>query len=297
MAGHCKSVQTSYLEVAYEEQGDPHAQPIILVHGFPDDIRTWDDVVEGLVNEGYRTFVSYLRGFGMTRFLNKNMQRSGQITALSHDIIEFADAVNIDRFILVGHDWGARAGYVVAALIPERVSALVTISVGYGTENPQQHISFAQAQVYWYQWYVHLERGRATLEQDRNRFCQYLWKMWSPKWRFDDREFETKAQSLYNPDFVEVVIHSYRHRWGNAPGDPRYNDIERRLANMSFITVPTTMLHGADDEATLPESSAGKKRYFTRAYTRRVLPRVGHFVQREKPDAVINAILERARKE
>lgn len=297
MAEHCKSVQTSYLEVAYEERGDPNAPPIILVHGFPDDIRTWDDVVDGLVNTGYRTFVPYLRGFGMTRFLDKNVQRSGQITALAHDIIEFADAVNIDRFTLVGHDWGARAGYAVAVLIPERVSALVTISVGYGTNNPQHQISFAQSQAYWYQWYFHLERGRATLEQDRSRFCRYLWRMWSPKWHFDDKVFETTAQSFYNPDFVEVVIHSYRHRWGNAPGDPQYDDIERRLANVSFIAVPTTVLHGADDGANLAESSAGKKRHFTYAYTRHVLPGVGHFVQRERPDAVINAILERAREQ
>lgn len=296
MIKHYKSVQTSYLEIAYEERGDPHAPPIILVHGFPDDVRTWDGVVDALVNAGYRTLAPYLRGFGMTRFLDKNMQRSGQLAALGHDIIEFVDSMNIDRFILVGHDWGARAGYVIASLIPERVSALVVLSVGYGTNNPQQHISFAQAQAYWYQWYFHIERGRATLEQDRRGFCRYLWKIWSPTWRFDDKAFETTAQSFDNPDFVEIVIHSYRHRWGNAPGDPHYNDIEKHLANVSSIAVPTTMLHGADDGATLPESSAGKERHFTHTYTRHILPGVGHFVQREKPDAAINAILERARK-
>ena len=291
-----KYAQTSRLKIAYEEQGNEKALPVILVHGFPDDVRTWDGVVGPLVEAGYRTVVPYLRGFGPTQFLYKETPRSGQLTALAQDILDFANALEVEKYILVGHDWGARAAYIVAAIQPGRVSALVAISVGYGTNHPNQAIPFAQARAYWYQWYFALERGRVALESDRRGFCRKLWQTWSPGWHFDDKTFEETGKSFDNPDFVNIVIHSYRHRWGNAPGDPYYNDIEFAVADMPPIRVPTIMIHGADDGATLPETSADKERQFTNTYTRRVLPNVGHFVQRERPDFVIKAILELARR-
>jgi len=287
-----KYVQTPRLEIAYEERGDRRALPVVLLHGFPDDVRTWDGVLGALVDSGCRTLTPYLRGFGPTRFLDKETPRSGQLTAIGQDAIDFADALGIDEFVLVGHDWGARAGYVVAAIQPKRVRVLVAISVGYGTNSPNQIISFAQARAYWYQWYFGLERGRVVLEADRRGFCRYLWKTWSPGWCFDDATFERTARSFDNPDFIDIAIHSYRHRWGNAPGDPYYDGIEAIVAGTPIITVPTVVIHGEDDGATLPETSADKERFFTNTYKRYVLPNVGHFVQRERPDSVIKAILE-----
>jgi len=290
-----KHVRTSCLEVAYEDRGSPQAEPVILVHGFPDDVRTWDAVVAPLVDAGYRTLTPFLRGFGPTRFLEKTAFRSGQLAALGQDLIEFADALGIERFMLVGHDWGARAAYIAAALWPERVRGLVTLSVGYGTSTPKDMISYDQARAYWYQWYFGLERGRVALEQDRRGLCRWLWNTWSPDWHFDDATFETTARSFDNPDFVEVSIHSYRHRWGHAPGDHRYDEIEARMSGLPRIGVGTTVVHGANDGATFPETSAGKERHFTGPYDRQVIDGVGHFVQRERPGAVVEAVLARMR--
>ncbi len=290
-----KRVRTSCLEVAYEDRGSPQADPVILVHGFPDDICTWDGVVAPLVDAGYRTLTPYLRGFGPTRFLEKTAFRSGQLAALGQDLIEFADALGIERFMLVGHDWGARAAYIAAALWPERVRGLVTLSVGYGTSTPKDMISYDQARAYWYQWYFGLERGRVALEQDPRGLCRWLWEAWSPDWHLDDTTFETTARSFDNPHFVEVSIHSCRHRWGNAPGDRRYDEIEARIATLPRIPVSTTVVHGANDGATFPETSAAKERHFTGPYEREVIGGVGHFVQRERPDVVSAAVLAHLR--
>ncbi len=296
MAQSARSVRTPHLEIAYEERGEAGTLPVVLLHGFPDDARTWDAVAGALAGEGYRTLAPYLRGFGATRFLDERAPRSGQLAALGQDVVEFVDALGLDRFTLVGHDWGARAAYIAAALLPGRVRGLVALAVGYGTNDPRQELSFEQARAYWYQWYFGLDRGREVLEEDRRGFCRYLWETWSPGWEFDEGEYEMTAASFDNPDFVEVAIHSYRHRWGAAPGDPRYDDLEARLAGPPDISVPTTVLMGADDGATLPETSAGKEKRFTAAYDRRVLPGVGHFVQRERPEAVVEAVLERAKR-
>lgn len=289
---YSKRVRTSFLDLAYEEGGSSTGLPVIMVHGFPDDVRTWDAVAPRLADAGCRILMPYLRGFGATRFLEQNARRSGQFTALACDIVDFADALGIERFLLVGHDFGARAAYIVAELWPERVQALVALSVGYGTSGPQGQISPSQSRAYWYQWYFAMDRGWHALEADRRGFCRYLWKTWSPAWRFDDRTYEETALSFENPDFVEVVIHSYRHRWSIASGDPRYEDIEKRLAGSHRrIYVPTVVLHGAEDAATLAGDSESKEGFFAAAYSRHVLPAVGHFVQRERPHAVAEAIL------
>jgi len=182
----------------------------------------------------------------------------------------------------------------VATLQPERVRILITLSVGYGTNDPSQQLFFAQARAYWYQWYFGLERCRAALEEDRRGLCRQLWETWSLGRLFDDEEFEEMARYFENTNFVEVSIHSYRHRWGDAPGDPAYGALEARLASPPHVAVPTTLLHGADDGATLLETSGGKESYFTAGYTRHVFSGVGHCVQRERPEAVVDAVLERA---
>ncbi len=295
MSPELKTVRTQSLEVAYLEAGGDvragsHALPIILVHGFPDDAHAWNAVAHALVGAGYRTLAPYVRGFGPTRFLSDTAPRTGQIAALIQDVIEFADAVHVDRCVLVGHDWGARAAYGVAALRPERVAALVALSVGYATSTPQESLPVEQARAYWYQWYFALDRGRAALAADPVGFCRILWKTWSPGWQFSEAEFAATAHSFQNPDFVPVVMHSYRHRWGLAPGDPAYDSVDARLRSSPPVPVPTVMLHGADDGATLPASSEGKERYFPGGYTRRIVPGAGHFIQRERPQAVVDAV-------
>ncbi|MGI8650270.1 MAG: alpha/beta fold hydrolase [Rubrobacter sp.] len=284
-----KRVRTGKLEIAYLEAGQPTAPTVVLVHGFPDDARTWDEVSEGLVAEGYRTLAPFVRGYGKTRFLDGEAVRSGQIAALGQDLMDFIEALDLRDIVLVGHDWGARAAYIAAALMPERISSLVALAVGYGTNDPNQRLALDQVRQYWYQWFLNTEQGSRELEEDRRAFCRYLWRLWSPGWSFTDREFDATARSFDNPDFVEVAVHSYRHRWGNAPSDPAYDALEAELSGPPRITVPTVVLMGADDGATLPELSEGKEAFFTGGYRREVLPGVGHFVQRERPDKVVEA--------
>lgn len=294
-----KKIKTSLLEIAYQERGGEDAPPIILMHGFPDDANTWDKVAPRLASEGFRTLAPYVRGYGNTRFLANATQRSGQHAALTQDMIEFADALNLDRFIFVGHDWGAAIAYMLAILYPARVQALVVLSGGYGMGLPgyvKQPVAIAQARAYWYQWYFNHDKGREALEANRRELCRELWKAWAPSWRFSKSAFEKTAESWSNPDFVDVVIHSYRYRWQNAAGDPRYDEIEAKLAKWPKISVPAAVIHGDEDGATLPTASEGKDLYFTAEYQRRVLHGVGHFIQREQPDAVIDTVLKIARK-
>jgi pimeloyl-ACP methyl ester carboxylesterase len=295
MQKHPSSVQTSCLDMAYEERGEPQGPPVLLLHGWPDDARTWDGVVETLGHHGCRIITPYLRGCGPTRFRDASIMRSGQLAALGQDVVEFLEALALEDLVLVGHDWGARAAYIAAALRPERLRGLVTLAVGYGTNDPGQPLSYPQTRLYWYHWFFATERGRAALETDRRALCRFLWETWSPGWQFSPEEFETTASSWDNPDWVAVTAHSYRHRWGNAVGDLRYRDLEARLAQLPVIRVPTSMLHGAEDGVTLPETSAGKEGCFAAGYERQVKPGVGHFIQRENPAIVVEAILRRTR--
>lgn len=288
-----KKVETSRLRVAYEERGGSDSPVVVLVHGFPDDAKTWDKVAEPLVRAGYRTIAPYVRGYAETRFLDGSTPRSGQLSALGWDLIEFTEALGLERFVLVGHDWGARAAYILASERPERVSSLVALAVAYGTNDPGQRLSPAQTQSYWYQWYFNTEKGREELRENRRAFCEHLWRVWSPNRDFSSEEYEKTARSFENPDFVDVAIHSYRHRWANAGGDPAYEELEERLSGPPEIRVPTTLLMGEADGATLPETSDSKEVFFTKDYERRVLPGVGHFIQREVPGVVVEEVLAR----
>lgn len=289
-----KEIDTPLLTVAYEEDGDPGATPIVLVHGFPDDARTWDRVSAPLVRAGYRTIRPYVRGFGRTRFRDATTMRSGQIAAFAEDLVAFTDALRLDRYMLVGHDWGGRASYAVASLHPERLLGLVICAVGYATGAPVKDAGNAlateQARAFWYQWYFHTAQGRAALERDRGGFCRELWKKWSPSWKFSKAEYERTARSFANPDFVDVAVHSYTYRWGNAPADPRYAATEAKMAEGPKIRVPTTVLIGAEDGAALAKSSLGKEKHFAAAYKRRVLPGCGHFIPRERASEVAAAV-------
>lgn len=224
-------VRTSALNICYEECGAAEHCPVILLHGFPDDVRAWDGIIPQLTKHGYRTIAPYLRGFGKTQFLNSDTLRSGQQAALGNDLLELMNHLKIDKAILVGYDWGGRAACVVSALWPERVIGLVSIG-GYNIQNiPQSQNPANPEQEYrfWYQWYFNTERGRAGLDVNRRTLCRLLWQLWSPNWQIDDREYERTAVSFDNPDFVAVVIHSYRHRLGTVKGDLSLEAIENRL--------------------------------------------------------------------
>jgi pimeloyl-ACP methyl ester carboxylesterase len=287
------TVRTPTLEIGYEAHGDATGFPVVLLHGFPDDARAWDAVAPPLAAAGYRVLVPYLRGYGPTRFLDAAAPRMAQQAAIAQDLLDFMDALGLDHVGLTGYDWGGRAACITAILASERVQALVTIG-GYNVQNTlvaQPPVSAKQERALWYQWYFNTERGRVGLQQHRRHICRLLWEEWSPTWHFDDATFERTAQSFDNPDFVPVVIHSYRHRHGNAPGDPRFDEVERRLAARPPITVPTIVLHGADDGVSLSRRYEGDMGLFPAATARHVVANAGHFMPREQPGAVVDALL------
>jgi pimeloyl-ACP methyl ester carboxylesterase len=290
------TIRTQVLTIGYEENGNPQGFPIVLLHGFPDDVRAWDEVVPPLTRAGHRVLVPYLRGYGPTRFRDPAAPRMAEQAAIGQDVIDFADALRLTRFAVAGYDWGGRAAAIAAAQHPDRVRAAVLIG-GYTIQNtvtPSRPGAPEAEQRLWYQWYFNTPRGRAGLETNRRAICRYLWQTWSPTWRFSDETFDRTAASFDNPDFVDVVIHSYRHRIGNAPGDPRFKEIEQRLATRPPIQAPSITLYGADDGLGRPqeESPASERAAFKSLIARRVVAGAGHFMPREKPDAVSAAMLE-----
>jgi len=288
-------VQTPALSIAYEDTGDKQGFPVILLHGFPDDVRAWDDVAPPLVKAGHRVLVPYLRGYGPTRFRDPTAPRMAEQAAIGQDLVDFADALRVDRFAVAGYDWGGRAACIAAALHPERVRAAVLIG-GYSIQNtiaPSQPADPETERALWYQWYFNTERGRAGLAANRRGICRLLWETWSPGWLFSDETFNRTAASFDNPDFVDVVIHSYRHRHGNAPGEPRFLVVEQKLAQRPKVQVPTIVLHGADDGvARPPADSPAERAMFPALVARNVVAGAGHFLPREKPDAVSSAMLK-----
>jgi len=286
------SVRTDVLEIAYQEHGPQDGAPVILLHGFPYDVHAFDEVAPPLAAAGCRVLVPYLRGYGPTRFLSAATPRSGEQAALGHDLLRFMDALGIARAALAGYDWGGRAACIVAALWPERVRCLVSCT-GYNIQNiatSGEPASAAHEHRLWYQYYFHTDRGRAGLTKNRRDVCRLLWKLWSPQWRFDEATFEKSAVSFDNPDFVDVVIQSYRHRYGYAPGDPALADIEARLALQPKIAVPTVNLHGGHSGINPVAEKDAQAKFFSGSYERRLLPGIGHNVPQEAPTAMVAAL-------
>jgi pimeloyl-ACP methyl ester carboxylesterase len=288
-----KRVNAGDLEVAYQEAGEGSERVVFLLHGFPYDIHAYDEVTPLLESAGCRVITPYLRGYGPTRFLSAQTPRSGQQAVLAHDLLALMDELEIPSAVMAGYDWGGRAGCIVAALWPERIRGLVTVN-GYNVHDVPASLRPSRPENefrHWYQYYFQTERGRKGLELNRYQLCKLLWRLWSPNWRFDEETYKRTAASFDNPDFVEVVIHSYRVRYGLAPGDPAVEETERRLTAKPKIGVPTVAIDG-DADGVMPiggcEDHAG---YFTGPYQRIVLPGIGHNPPQEAPRQFADAVL------
>jgi pimeloyl-ACP methyl ester carboxylesterase len=289
-----RHVDAGVLNVAYIEQGPTDGPVVLLLHGFPYDIHSYVDVAPQLAARGCRVIVPYLRGYGPTRFRDPATPRSGEQAAMGVDLLALMDALDIKRAVFAGYDWGGRAACVAAALWPERCAGLVSVN-GYLIQDiaramvpmrPEREVA------YWYQYYFQLERGRAGLAANRRGIAKILWQQWSPNWQFDDACFERTAIAFDNPDYVDVVIHSYRHRYGLAEGDPQYAELQRRLAAQPVISVPTITLDGdADGVAPATDGSASAARFSDRR-GHRVIPRAGHNLPQEEPEAFADAVME-----
>jgi pimeloyl-ACP methyl ester carboxylesterase len=289
-----RSVDAGVLTIAYYEAGPVDGPAVVLLHGFPYDIHSYVDVAPQLAEKGCRVIVPYLRGYGPTRFRDAATPRSGEQAAIGADLIALIDALAIPRAVFAGYDWGGRAACIGAALWPERCIGLVSVN-GYLIQdipNALRPASVKQELAYWYQWYFQTERGRAGLTANRREIAKVLWRQWSPNWQFDVENFERTVEAHDNPDYVDVAIHSYRHRYGLAEGDPRYQDIQRRLAALPPITVPAVTLDGdADGVAPVTDGTAQAPK-FTGPRRHRVVPRAGHNLPQEEPEAFAAAVLE-----
>jgi len=290
-----KHMRAGVLNVAYEELGPPDGPPVILLHGFPYDVHAYDAVAPLLAARGLRCLVPYLRGYGPTRFLGASTPRSGQQAALGSDLLAFMDAQGVRRAVLGGYDWGGRAACVVAALWPERARGLVSCGRGYNIQNiATGEAPLAPEQEYrlWYQHYFRTQRGRDGLAANRGALCRLLWRLWSPSWTFSEAVFAQTAAAFDNPDFVNVVIHSYQHRFGGVAGDPAYDPIEGLLAAQPYIAVPAIVLMGADDGVEPLTENDIWAPHFSGAYERRVAAGVGHNFPQEAPGVFAEAVLD-----
>ncbi len=287
-------VDTDALRIAYWDIGPANGKPVFLMHGFPYDVNAFSDVATRLSQKSFRCIVPFLRGFGSTTFLSEHSIRSGQQAAIAQDLLSLMDALSIEKAIVSGYDWGGRAACIVAALWPERVDGLVSGGVGYNIQNIAEANSPAppdEEQRYWYIYYFHTDRGKAGLSSSREELCKHIWQVWSPTWCFNDDTYVRSARAFDNSDFVEIVIHSYRHRFGVVSGDPRYDEIEAKLSAQPAITVPTIVLQGKDDGVDPPTSIDNDKQHFTGLYERRIIDGAGHNLPQEAPIEFSDAIL------
>ena len=294
MKNNLKSLKTDKLNISYFEIGHKNSIPVFLMHGFPYDIYAYKDVVEILKKHDLRIIVPYLRGFGHTSFLNKSLLRSGEQAALGKDLIDLMDGLNIKKAILAGYDWGGRAACIVAALYPQRCIGLISCN-GYNIQNikidsitpdkPENEKN------YWYQYFFHTKRGFNSLTKNRNDIIKFLWKTWSPTWKFSKKDFELSQESFQNPDFVDVVIHSYKHRYGLVDGDKSYSAIENKLSLTPNIEVPTITIDGLMNGVREPKREKNIKK-FTNLIKHKLLKNVGHNVPQESPLIFSNLILE-----
>ena len=291
--GPLKQIDAGLLNVGYVDAGPADGPAVILLHGWPYDIHSYLDVAPLLAAQGYRVIIPYLRGHGTTRFLSEETFRNGQQSVLAVDAVALMDALEIDKAVVAGFDWGARTADIVAALWPERCKGLVSVS-GYliGSQEAGKVPLPPEAELqWWYQYYFATERGRAGYDKYRRDFAKLIWRTASPKWNFDDATFDRSAASFDNPDHVDIVIHNYRWRLG-AEGEPEYDELEERLAQGPVITVPTITLEGDANGAPHPEPSAYADK-FSGSYSHRTIDGgIGHNLPQEAPEAFAKAVID-----
>jgi pimeloyl-ACP methyl ester carboxylesterase len=292
--GPLKQVDAGVVNVGYAEAGPANGPVVILLHGWPYDIHSYLDVAPQLASAGYRVIIPHLRGYGTTRFLTTDAVRNGQPSAVASDTVAMMDALKIEKATLAGYDWGGRSCDIIAALWPERVKALVSVS-GYliGSQEAGMIPLPPSAELqWWYQFYFATDRGRAGYEKYRHDFAKLIWQLASPQWKFDDATFDRSAASFDNPDHVAIVIHNYRWRLGLAPGEAKYDELEKRLAAGPAISVPTITMEGDANGAPHPEPSAYAKK-FTGKYSHRLIKGgIGHNLPQEAPQEFADAVLE-----
>ena len=292
--GSLKQIDAGDLNVGYAEAGPSDGPAVMLLHGWPYDIYSFVDVAPRLSAQGYRVIVPYVRGYGTTRFLSSDTPRNGQQSVLAVDILALMDALQMSRAILAGFDWGARSADIIAALWPERCKALVSVS-GYliGSQAAGKVPLPPQAELqWWYLYYFATERGRAGYEKYRRDFAKLIWQLASPKWDFDNATFERSAAAFDNPDQVSIVIHNYRWRLGLAEGEPKYDELEQRLATAPNISVPTMTLEGDANGAPHPDASTYAKKFSGRYEHRVITGGVGHNLPQEAPQPFAQAIID-----
>ena len=289
-----RHVDAGVLNIAYFEAGPADGPVVILLHGFPYDIHSYVDVAPMLASGGCRVIAPYLRGYGPTRFREKSTPRSGEQAAIGADLMALMGALGVKRAVLAGYDWGGRAACIGAALWPERCMGLVSVNSYLIQDIARAMVPAKPAREVplWYQYYFQLERGRAGLAADRRGIARILWQQWSPNWHFDDPAFERTAVAHDNPDYVDVVIHSYRHRFGLADGDPRYAALQARLAALPAIAVPAITLDGDADGVAAATDGGASAPKFTGRRIHRVVPRAGHNLPQEEPEVFAGAVLE-----
>jgi pimeloyl-ACP methyl ester carboxylesterase len=292
--GPLKRIDAGALSVGYAEAGPASGPAVLLLHGWPYDIYSFVDVAPLLASAGYRVIVPYLRGYGTTRFLSGDTVRNGQPSAIAADTVAFMDALKIDKAVLAGFDWGARTVNIVSALWPERTKATVSVS-GYliGSQEAGKMPLLPKAELeWWYQFYFATERGRAGYEKYRKEFSKLIWQLASPKWQFDDATFDRSAAAFDNPDHVSIVIHNYRWRLGLAEGEPKYADLEKRLAEFPVITVPTITMEGDANGAPHPEPGVYAKKFSGKYEHRLISGGIGHNLPQEAPTEFAQAIID-----
>jgi pimeloyl-ACP methyl ester carboxylesterase len=285
-------IRTDILEIAFEESGSPDGIPVFLLHGWPDAPCGWNVVARQLQAAGYRTIVPYLRGSSPTEFLSPKTPRFGSGVALAQDAVDLADSLHLDKFVAIGHDWGARAAYTLAALFPKRVLATVGLALAYQPRGIFKVPSFEQSRRFWYQWFLCTDGGAEKVRKDPVGFARIQWQTWSPPGWFDDAEFERTSASFSSPDWVAITLSAYRSRWRlDEASDSRYDILQQRLSKIECLSAPTLMIQGLSDSCDPPSESKGLEAHFTDGYERIELEGVGHFPHREAPVSVSDAIL------
>jgi pimeloyl-ACP methyl ester carboxylesterase len=287
-----KSTRTDLLEIAFEEGGPGDGRPVLLLHGWPDAPCGWNGIAPQLHAGGWRTIAPYLRGSGPTRFLSDKTPRVGAGLALAQDAVDLADRLGLDRFAIIGHDWGARAAYTVATLFSERVTSVTALALTYQPHGRFTIPSFDQARRFWYQWFLCTDGGAAKVQEHPVEFARIQWETWSPPGWFTAKDFAEAAESFSNPDWPAITRNAYRARWREGEAwDSRYDRLQKKLYEVEAISTPTLMIQGASDYCDPPSLSEGLEKHFTGRYERVLLDAVGHFPHREAPAAVATAIL------